>query len=500
MRWPVLKLLDMEQQKIWRDGGLEDDNGDDCINAAHPSLDWNQFRGALADGVDEAYDWLLANPSRRGTTAASSAGKASGGGGGGARANLGWAVAHADGIVFKSQSDAVISLEGAGSSGDGSSSPSSSALSVHVGQEVNRCEFGVLSANALRMFAMLLSDGDVYRMLERGFQTIEQIWNRKHQLLYSRWRLFGLVHVLSELKKQKLDLPEQALTEDLDQPPGYMQSKNPWDWAVGDFVKQGRGTIDIKPVCIHIQEPARHCSAGGGMVDAEDFAAKKAKHIKLIKKPMPMEAVSRADYQNEGTEVAPRDSDVMPIERPLETTGGGSSKAGDPGADASDADEGSSDSDGTSGGQQASGDADEVEFLDEKEQQARGSSSGSYDYEAIDVKHPKHPSNVPEGERDAEDRDLVQRLSALQQKPRTREDNNEIYWRLSKIVRNNRILLTSVDSHSNIWLKNWLRRAKYSMKQGGIGIVLQNTHLDLQCKSVASGQLSKLDHSLEKYI
>ncbi|CAD7975558.1 unnamed protein product, partial [Amoebophrya sp. A120] len=79
----------------------------------------------------------------------------------------------------------------------------------------------------------------------------------------------------------------------------------------------------------------------------------------------------------------------------------------------------------------------------------------------------------------------------LQKRVLTKEDNNEIYWRLSKIQRNNRIVLTSVDKGSITWLKNWLRRAKYSMKQGGLGIVLssdpqQQNSLDLQCKSVAS--------------
>ncbi|CAD7975559.1 unnamed protein product, partial [Amoebophrya sp. A120] len=208
-QWPVLKLLDIEQQKIWdsvdsatgKPTFLEDDNADDCILSPDPNvIEWNEFRGALATGVTEANEWLLEKKTKTDRT------------------SLGWAISHADGVIFKSQS-----------------SVEHSATSSTISDVINQCPFGVIAANALRMFAILLSDGDVYRMLERGFQQIEQIWNRKHQLLYSRWRLFGIVHLLNEMKKQKLDLPEAALTDDLDSPPKYMDSKNPWDWRVGDM-------------------------------------------------------------------------------------------------------------------------------------------------------------------------------------------------------------------------------------------------------------------------
>ncbi|CAD7947498.1 unnamed protein product [Amoebophrya sp. A25] len=408
-RWPILKLLDAEQQKIWDSGVLEENNGDDCILSAHPAIEWNQFRGALAEGVGEAHRWLVEDNKKE------------------PRANLGWAISFADGVIFKSHSDAVLD----------------SGLSV--AEAVGHCQFGVVSAHALRMFAILLADGDVYRMLERGFQQVETIWNRKHQILYSRWRLFGIVHILNELKKQKLDLPEAALTDDLDQAPKYLQSRNPWDWRVGDLTE----------------------------------AIERQERIKLLKKPMPMEHVSRADYQNEGSEAGgvKRDEDVMPL----------------PNSSSAAAVEGRSSSSSASGASEVAhengnSETDEESFYEDTEA-------------AIAIDALKHPSNLPEDLEKKPFTSIESMSEIVQQNTHTKkEDNNEIYWRLSRIVRNNRILFTSVDTHTIRWLKNWLRRSKYFMKQSGIGIVLQNVHLDLQCKSVASGQLSKLDHSLEKHM
>ena len=37
------------------------------------------------------------------------------------------------------------------------------------------------------------------------------------------------------MKYQSLDLPEAALTNDLDKAPSWTASRNPWDWAVGDL-------------------------------------------------------------------------------------------------------------------------------------------------------------------------------------------------------------------------------------------------------------------------
>jgi hypothetical protein len=73
------------------------------------------------------------------------------------------------------------------------------------------CEFGILVAHAFRTLTILLSEADIYRITERGFQAVEKMWdvNNRNRLLRSRWRVFGLAHMLGVLKKHRLDLPQE---------------------------------------------------------------------------------------------------------------------------------------------------------------------------------------------------------------------------------------------------------------------------------------------------
>ena len=152
-RWPILALLDMEQQRIWDSGELQNHNPDDCIVAAHPTLDWNEFRGALDKAVPEAYDWVLQE--RKDAE----------------RANLEYAVRHGEGIVVRGANGITAEQKGAPSE------------TVDTGELVSvllqQCEFGMVASQALKLFAILLSQSDTHRVLERGFQTLEKLWHFK---------------------------------------------------------------------------------------------------------------------------------------------------------------------------------------------------------------------------------------------------------------------------------------------------------------------------------
>ena len=284
------------------------------------------------------------------------------------------------------------------------------------------------------------------------------------RVLYSRWRIFGLVHVLSQMKYQQLDLPEAALTNDLDKPPSYLDSRNPWDWQVGDL-----SDYTLKETKVFLYK-----KGGLALKKAQATRSGEDGDVAIYQDGTIVNTTdATADWKTSQTGHGVKDA-------PLVYSGAVGSSGPAAGADA----------------EERRAPEDESEFFEQD------TSNG-----------PVHPSNIPHGldgnvlsrGQSSQSAEILNKHSlddmiSLKKKEISTRDNNPILWRLSKIVRENRILLTSVSEGSVMFLKNWLRRSKYFMKHAGFGIVLSNIDQDLTCRSVASGQLSKLDPQLEKYM
>ncbi|CAD7952294.1 unnamed protein product, partial [Amoebophrya sp. A25] len=200
-RWPVFALLDREQalslnkerlhekpqqhQSESSELAASSTSGvinipEDCEEIAHPSLVWHPFRRHTYRAVSEAILQLSGEPilpeyNPDGTPKP-------------VVRSLDEAMDFGSGIVWKSASNTM--LDGA-----------------PVSYWTNLCWFGVAAASALRAFGMLLNENDVFRGVERIFQTQARLLapDMVFLVLHSRWRLFGLQHALSLLKRARLD-------------------------------------------------------------------------------------------------------------------------------------------------------------------------------------------------------------------------------------------------------------------------------------------------------
>ena len=151
-------------------------NVEDCEIADHPTIDWNDFRARTRLGITEAIAALTSNRADF-------------------RENMDISMEHAGGNTWKSASRT--NLDG-----------------QPVMHWTNLCTYGVAVSAGWRAFGALLSENDVFRGTERMFQQLENTVMRTiDRLIESKWRVFGLLHIISIVKRYRLDLPAPVIPE-----------------------------------------------------------------------------------------------------------------------------------------------------------------------------------------------------------------------------------------------------------------------------------------------
>jgi len=157
-RWPLADLLAAIQAQTAED--LRS-----CDDLPHPSINWGEFRYHATEFARDVPPWL-SGLSENDTVPES----------------FNIALGHAQGIVWKGSSGAI-------------------AHGRTIMEWTSDCELGLLTASAIRAAGVVLSDGDVYRIAQRAIEGLQFVFRHVESLLRSPWPLFGLMHVLSLLKK-----------------------------------------------------------------------------------------------------------------------------------------------------------------------------------------------------------------------------------------------------------------------------------------------------------
>lgn len=157
-RWPLMQILAELQAKTKGDARS-------CDDLVHPSLDWAEFRTITHDFAKVVPPWLSGLSESDAVPEEFNEG-----------------LSYAQGIVWK-----------------GSSAAATGGRSI--ADWTGDCELGLLAASAIRAAGVVLSDGDVYRIVQRGIEGLGAIFNFVEAVLQSPWPLFGLMHVLSLMKR-----------------------------------------------------------------------------------------------------------------------------------------------------------------------------------------------------------------------------------------------------------------------------------------------------------
>jgi len=175
-RWPFMEILS-ELQAITKG------NERSCEDLTHPSLDWDDFRGITHAFVASVPPWLQG-------LAESDA----------VPEEFNDALAYAQGIVWKGSSAAV-------------------TQGRSIADWTGDCELGLLAASAIRAAGVVLSDGDVYRIVQRALEGLQSILRFMDAVIRSPWPLFGLMKTLSLMKRTLHDtrlLPADFAPDDVD--------------------------------------------------------------------------------------------------------------------------------------------------------------------------------------------------------------------------------------------------------------------------------------------
>lgn len=203
-RWPLFWLLALRQAE-W-----QGERTSGCDDVYHPSLNWSDWRAHAETVAPAVVPWIMGlNEDDH------------------VPEDFQTAMSYAEGIIWKASSAAV-------------------TQGHTVSWWTDNCREGVLSAHAVRDIGLILSDGDIYRVLERSLSGLEQVVRSMDNIMASAWPLFDLLHAVSLCKKTLHDLhfaPEDLLPLPSDQDSGPIRSPI-WQKAAKQIKMAGaRGTV-----------------------------------------------------------------------------------------------------------------------------------------------------------------------------------------------------------------------------------------------------------------
>lgn len=203
-RWPLMEILADLQTRT---------NGESrsCDELTHPSVNWAEFRAHTHAYAAVVPPWLSGQSESDAVPD-----------------EFNDALSYAQGVVWKGSSAAV-------------------AHGRSIGDWTGDCELGLLSASAIRAAGVVLSDGDVYRIVQRGIEGLESVFRYLDAILESPWPLFGLMHVFGLMKRTLHDtrlLPRDfSGLDDMEQ--GEVVERSPKWHTTAMAMKQAAGSDNM---------------------------------------------------------------------------------------------------------------------------------------------------------------------------------------------------------------------------------------------------------------